>query len=65
MYVVKALASDKETGCVCSIFCDGRTKSRWDFQTCPLPCTVGLKSAAGRKKAAFWFHFGDKQVKLQ
>lgn len=55
----------RQGNCFCSVYCDGRTKSRWDFQRCLLPCAVELKSAACRKKAAFWFHFGDKQVKLQ
>lgn len=45
---------DEDTSCVCSICCDRRAKSRWDLKRCPLRNTVGLKTAAGSKKAMFW-----------
>lgn len=46
---------DKETSCVCSICRDRGTKGIGDLKRCPLCSAVGLKSAAGGKKATFWF----------
>ena len=55
---------DKETSCVCSIGCDRRTKSVWDLKRCPLRNAVGLKTAAGSKKAMFWFSLWRQTGKI-
>lgn len=47
---------DKGTGCVCSICCD--------LKRCPLRNAVGWKSAAGSKKAMFWFSLWRQTGKI-
>lgn len=55
---------DKETSCVCSICGDRRTESTQDLKRCPLCNAVGLETAAGSKKAMFWFSLWRKKGKI-
>lgn len=46
--------TNKEMSCVCSMCCARRTESIQDLKRSPLRDAVGLKPAAGSKKATFW-----------